>query len=110
MGARHLAANLLDKVPLGVEGLEPIQRSIGSFDHGMRDLVPIPHALMVVGEPLLSLPRYKIIKRGAVFEISHRGADSRSGPVEIDLGPAQHASSLFKLSLEDLSPQLSGTP
>ena len=102
----HLATNLLDEIPLGVEGLEPIQRAVGSVEHGEFDLVSIPLAFMKIGKPVSSPQLDKIIERGAFLEVYHRGANSRSSPVEIGLGPAQHASSLFKLFLVDLNPRL----
>ena len=83
---RELAPNFFDKVPLGVEGLEFVQHAVGSVEGGKLDLVSITLALMKIGKPLPSLQFDEVIERGAVFEVSHRRADSYPSPVEVSLG------------------------
>ena len=46
LGMRHLAPDFLDEVPLGIEGVKPIQRAVGSVEGGILDLVSITLALM----------------------------------------------------------------
>ena len=86
LGTRHLAPDFLDEIPLRVEGTKPIQCAIGSVEGGKLDLVSITLALMKIGKPLPSLQFDEVIERGAVFEVSHRGADSYPSPVEVSLG------------------------
>ena len=104
---RELAPDFFDEVPLGVEGLELVQHAVGSIEGSKLDLIVITHALVKVGEPLLSLQLYEVIKRGAVLEIGHRGADSCPSLIEVSLGPTQFTPRLSQLSLEDLNPGLS---
>ena len=88
MGVRHIAANLLDEIPLGVESLKPVQRAVGSVEGGKFYLVSIPLALMKIGKPVPSPQLNEVIEHRAVLEACHCGTNSRSGPVEISVGPA----------------------
>ena len=98
--------NFLDKVPLGVEGLEPVQHAVGSVEGSKLDLIAVTLALLKIDEPLLSPQFDVVVERRAVLEVGNRGANSRSSPIEISLGPAKFASSRFQLSLEGLNPRL----
>ena len=88
LATRKLAPNLFDEVPLGVEDLELVQHAVGSVEGSKLDLIVATLALLKINEPLLSPQFDMVVERGAVLEIGHRRANSRSSPVEISLGPA----------------------
>ena len=51
LGTRHLAPDFLDEIPLGVEGLEPVQSAVGSVEGSKLDLVAVTLALLKVDKP-----------------------------------------------------------
>ena len=71
-----------------MEGLELVQHAVGSVEGSKLDLITVTLALLKIDEPLLSPQFDMVVEHGAVLEIGHRGAYSRSSPVEISLGPA----------------------
>ena len=99
--------NLIDEVLLGVEGLEFIQHTVGSIEGSELYLITVALTFLKIRDPLLSLQLDVIVKSGAIFVVSHRGANSGSSPVEISFGPAECATGSFELVLECLDPRLS---
>ena len=68
-----------------------VQYPICTINGGQLDLVAVAHALVKIGDPLLSPHFNMVVKNGAVFVVGHGGADSGLGIVEVSLGPAECA-------------------
>ena len=74
--SRESVPDFFDEVPLGVKSLKFIKHLIGAINGGQLDLVSVAHALVKVGDPLLSRQFNKIVKSGAPFVVSHGRVDS----------------------------------